>query len=65
MSDDGLWQGKKRVRDEKSLQLVAKLMSLLLQIRVNYSAVQIVFFSFRIESNCYRRSQKSPVVSNG
>jgi len=29
-------QGKRRVRDEKSLQLVAKLMSLLLQIRVHY-----------------------------
>jgi len=28
-------QGKKRVRDEKGLKLVAKLMSLLLQIRVN------------------------------
>jgi len=27
------------------------------------SDVQIVFFSFRIESNSYRWSQKSPVVS--
>jgi len=31
--------------------------------RIACSAVRIVFFSFRIESNSYRWSQKSPVVS--
>jgi len=41
VADDGC-QGKKRVRDEKSLQLVAKLMSLLLQIRVNIWSILIL-----------------------